>query len=135
MRYSNEYFTLSTELQTDAAPMLLWFVDCRYSMTFKLAPLGMRGALGLEYVDGLLYQTPDTFYQQTLLEPLTMTGASASCFGEQYRDLPYLHQNLDENNSTQQVKTAVQQHVHKVQYGCVHATYYISEQTVYSYGM
>ena len=37
--------------------------------------------------------------QQTLLEPLTVTGASSSCFGERYRDV--LSQNLDENNSTQ----------------------------------
>ena len=27
------------------------------------------------------------FFQQTLLEPLTVTGASASCFGERYRDV------------------------------------------------
>ena len=39
------------------------------------------------------------FTQHTLLEPLTVTGASAFCFGERYRDV--LSQNLDENNSTQ----------------------------------
>ena len=39
------------------------------------------------------------FSQQTLLEPLTVTGASAFCFGERYWDV--LSQNLDENNSTQ----------------------------------
>ena len=39
------------------------------------------------------------FSKQTLLEPLTMTGASASYFGERFRDV--LSQNLDENNSTQ----------------------------------
>ena len=39
------------------------------------------------------------FSQQTLLEPLTATGASASCFSERYWDL--LSQNLDENISTQ----------------------------------
>ena len=39
------------------------------------------------------------FYQQSLLEPLTVTRARASCFGERYRDV--LHQNLDENNNTQ----------------------------------
>ena len=39
------------------------------------------------------------FSQQTLLEPLTVTGARASCFGERYRDV--LYQNLDENNNTQ----------------------------------
>ena len=39
------------------------------------------------------------FTQQTLLEPLTVTGASAFRFGERYRDV--LSQNLDENNSTQ----------------------------------
>ena len=39
------------------------------------------------------------FFQQTLLEPLTVTRASAFCFGERYRDV--LSQNLDEDNSTQ----------------------------------
>ena len=39
------------------------------------------------------------FSPQTLLEPLTVTGARASCFGERYRDV--LYQNLDENNNTQ----------------------------------
>ena len=39
------------------------------------------------------------FSQQTLLGPLTVTGARASCFGERYRDV--LYQNLDENNNTQ----------------------------------
>ena len=50
------------------------------------------------------------FFQQTLLEVLR---ESASCFGEQYRDLLllYLHQMLDENNSSQQVQTAVQQYI------------------------
>ena len=52
------------------------------------------------------------FSQQTLLEALVVTGGSASRFGEQYRDLPlYLHQKLDENNSNQQVHTAVQQYI------------------------
>ena len=37
--------------------------------------------------------------QQTLLEPLTVSGARASCFGERYRDV--LYQSLDENNNTQ----------------------------------
>ena len=37
------------------------------------------------------------FSQQTLLEPLTVRGARASCFGERYRDV--LYQNLDENNT------------------------------------
>ena len=41
-----------------------------------------------------------------------MTGGSASCFGGQYRDLLlYLHHKLDENNSNQQVNTAVQQYI------------------------
>ena len=41
---------------------------------------------------------------------LTLTGASASYFDEQYRNLLlYLHQKLDENNSNRQVQTAVQQ--------------------------
>ena len=39
------------------------------------------------------------FSEQTLLEPLTVSGARASCFGERYRDV--LYQNLDENNNTQ----------------------------------
>ena len=39
------------------------------------------------------------FSQQTLLEPLTVSGARASCFGERYRDV--LYQNLDENSNTQ----------------------------------
>ena len=39
------------------------------------------------------------FSQQTLLEPLTVIRARASCFGERYRDV--LSQNLDENNNTQ----------------------------------
>ena len=39
------------------------------------------------------------FSQQTLLEPLTVSGALASCFGERYRDV--LYQNLDGNNNTQ----------------------------------
>ena len=39
------------------------------------------------------------FSQQTLLEPLTVSGARASCFGERYRDA--LYQNLDESNNTQ----------------------------------
>ena len=38
------------------------------------------------------------FTQQTLLEPLTVTGASAFCFGERYRDV--LSLNSDENNSS-----------------------------------
>ena len=45
MRYSNNFCTLRT--QTDAAPML-WFADCQNSTTFKLAPPGMEGSLGLE---------------------------------------------------------------------------------------
>ena len=48
MRYSNNFCTLLTELQTGAAPMLLWFADCRNSTGFKLAPPGIRGSLGLE---------------------------------------------------------------------------------------
>ena len=39
------------------------------------------------------------FFQQTLLEPVTVSGARDSCFGERYRDV--LYQNLDENNNTQ----------------------------------
>ena len=37
------------------------------------------------------------FSQQTLLEPLTVTGARVSCSGERYRDV--LSRNLDENNT------------------------------------
>ena len=40
------------------------------------------------------------FTQHTLLEPFTVTGASAFCFGERCRDV-LSSQNLDENNSTQ----------------------------------
>ena len=39
------------------------------------------------------------FSQQTLFEPLTVSGARAFCFDERYRDV--LYQNLDENNNTQ----------------------------------
>ena len=39
------------------------------------------------------------FSQQDLLEPLTVSGARASCFGERYRVV--LYQNLEENNNTQ----------------------------------
>ena len=53
------------------------------STAFKLAPPGKRGSLGLEWLEGLLYQTPGTFSQQTLLEALIVTGGSASYFGEQ----------------------------------------------------
>ena len=37
------------------------------------------------------------FSQQILLEPLTVTGARASCFGERYRDVLQVYQNLDKN--------------------------------------
>ena len=58
-------------------------------------------------MEGILFQTPGTLSQQTLLEALVVTGASASCFGEQYRDLLlYLHQKLNKNNSNQQIQTA-----------------------------
>ena len=40
------------------------------------------------------------FSQGTLLKPLTVIGASASCFGERYWDV-LLSQNFDENNNTQ----------------------------------
>ena len=39
-----KFCAVCTELQRDAAAMLLWFVGCQNSTTFKLAPLGMRGA-------------------------------------------------------------------------------------------
>ena len=52
-------------------------------MAFKLAPPGKRGSLGLEWLEGLLYQTSGTFSQQTLLEALIVTGGTASYFGEQ----------------------------------------------------
>ena len=58
-------------------------------------------------MEGILFQTPGTLSQQTLLEALVVTGASAFCFGEQYRDLLlYLHQKLNKNNSNQQIQTA-----------------------------
>ena len=53
------------------------------STAFKLAPPGKRGSLGLEWLEGLLYQTPGTFSHQTFLEALIVTGGSASYFGEQ----------------------------------------------------
>ena len=53
------------------------------STAFKLAPPGKRGSLGLEWLEGLLYQTPGTFSQQALLEALIVTRGSASYFGEQ----------------------------------------------------
>ena len=87
--------------------------------TFKLAPSGKRGSLGLEWLEGLLYHTPGTFSQHTLLEALIVTGGSPPCFGEQYRDLLlYLYRKLDENNSSnQQVHTAVQQYIQTVHDG------------------
>ena len=90
--------------------MLYWLQN---STPFKLAPPGKRGSLGLEWLEGLLYHTRGTFFQQTLLEALIVTGGSASYFGEQYRDLLLdLYQKLDENNSSnQQVLTAVQQYI------------------------
>ena len=39
------------------------------------------------------------FSRQTLLEPLSVSRARASCFSERYRDV--LYQNSDENNCTQ----------------------------------
>ena len=107
MRYSNNFCTLRAERQADAAPML-WFTDSKT----KLAPPGKRGSLGLEWLEGLLYQTPGTFSQQTSLEALIVTGGSASYFGEQQRELLlYLYQKLDENSSNQQVHIAVQQYI------------------------
>ena len=75
MRYSNHFCKLRAELQAYA------------KTTFKLAPSGKRGSLGLEWLEGLLYQTPGTFSQHTLLEALIVTGGSPPYFGEQYRDL------------------------------------------------
>ena len=55
----------------------------------------------------MLFQTPGTLSQETLLETLVVTGASASCFGGQYRDLLlYLHHKVNQNNSNQQIQTA-----------------------------
>ena len=90
--------------------MVYWLQN---STTFKLAPSGKRGSLGLEWLEGLLYQTPGTFSQHTLLEALIVTGGSPPYFGEQYRDLLllYLYRKLDENDSSnQQVHTSVQQY-------------------------
>ena len=74
------------------------------------------------------------FSQQTLLEPLTVTGASASSFGERYRDV--LSQNLDQNNSTQtstDCRTVVCKQTVQLQYGyvCVCATYNLLNTPVY----
>ena len=101
MRYSNHFCKLRAELQAYA------------KTTFKLAPSGKRGSLGLEWLEGLLYQTPGTFSQHTLLEALIVTGGSPPYFGEQYRDLLLnLYRKLDENNSSsnQQVHNTVQQY-------------------------
>ena len=101
MRYSNHFCKLRAELQTYA------------KTTFKLASSGKRGSLGLEWLEGLLYQTPGTFSQHTLLEALIVTGGSPPYFGEQYRDLLlYLYRKLDENNSSsnQQVHNADRQY-------------------------
>ena len=55
------------------------------------------GALGLEQAGSLLQQLPGTFLNKLFSKcRMLMTGASASCFGERYRDV--LPQNLDENN-------------------------------------
>ena len=45
------------------------------------------------------------FSQQTFLEPLTVSGARASCFGERYRDV--LYQTLYENNISTDYCTVV----------------------------
>ena len=47
------------------------------------------------------------FPQQTLLEPLTVSGALASCFGERYRDV--LYQNLDEDNNSNRYRLLYRQ--------------------------
>ena len=109
---------LRAELQAYAAPML-WFTDFKTPRLLKLAPSGKRGSLGLEWLEGLLHQTPGTFSQHTLLEALIVTGGSPPYFGEQYRDLLlYLYRKLDENNSSnQQVHTSVQQYIQTVHDG------------------
>ena len=64
-----------------------------------------------ENIPGICLHLEDTT-NKNLLEALIVTGGSASCFGEQYRDLLlYLPQMLDEKNSNQQVHTAVQQYI------------------------
>ena len=105
MRYSKHFCKLRAELQAYA------------KTTFKLAPLGKRGSLGLEWLEGLLYQKPGTFSQHTLLEALIVTGGSPPYFGEQYRNLLLnLYRKLDENNSSsnQQVHNTVQQYIQTV---------------------
>ena len=105
MRYSNHFCKLRAELQAYA------------KTTFKLAPSGKRGSLGLDWLEGLLYQTPGTFSQHTVLEALIVTGGSPPYFGEQYRDLLLnLYRKLDENNSSsnQQVHNTVQQYIQTV---------------------
>ena len=105
MHYSNHFCKLRAELQAYA------------KTTFKLAPSGKRGSLGLEWLEGLLYQTPGTFSQHTVLEALIVTGGSPPYFGEQYRDLLLnLYRKLDENNSSsnQQVHNTVQQYIQTV---------------------
>ena len=56
------------------------------------------GALGLEKVSKPIIATTWSFSRQTLFGPLTVTGASASCFFERYQDA--LSQSLDESNSS-----------------------------------
>ena len=112
MRYSNNfcttYRTTTDRRRTDVV------VVCRLPKLH--APPGVRDSLGLELVKGLLYQMPSSFPQQTLLEASIVTGASASCFGEQYRALLlYLHQTLDESTSNQQVQTTTVQQ-YNIQY-------------------
>ena len=78
MRYSDHFCTLRAELQADAAPMV-WFTD---SKTPRLLNSLHRGReVQLKWLEGLLYHTPGTFSQQTLLEVLIVTGGSASYFG------------------------------------------------------
>ena len=74
------YTTCKTTGRRRTDVVVYWLQN---STAFKLAPPGKRGSLGLEWLEGLLYQTPGTFSQQTLLEALIVTGWSASYFGEQ----------------------------------------------------
>ena len=61
-----------------------------------------------------------------------MTGASTSCFGEQYRDLLlYLHHKLNGNSNRQVVHTAVQQ---CIQYAIVICSYVASNSVLVADG-
>ena len=111
MRYSSHFCTLRTELKADAASMLLCFTDSKIQRLLSSLHRA-KGITSTRMIRGRTISNTCTFCQQIFLEAWTVTGRSASCFGEEYRDLLlYLNQKLDENNSNQQVRTGVQQYI------------------------